>query len=169
MAVSPPVITLRPFAADDSDEILTWFTNLAELRLFAGSAAVWPLTSGNLESYSREPGVASFVASFVAATAEAPVAGHVGVVDEGSGVFRLARIAIAPRFRGRGLAVPLVEAALGEAVSLGARSAALHVVPGNEPALRAYTRVGFVAGEPHPQHPEYVRMVLDLTNRHGAT
>jgi GNAT superfamily N-acetyltransferase len=165
VAVSPPVITLRPFAADDSDEILTWFTNLAELRLFAGSAAVWPLTSGDLESYAREPGVASFVA----ATAQAPVAGHVGVVDEGSGVFRLARIAIAPRLRGRGLAVPLVEAALGEAVWLGARSAALHVVPGNKPALRAYTRVGFVAGEPHPQHPEYVRMVLDLTNRHGAT
>lgn len=164
MTPTHPEISLRPFAADDSDEILTWFTNLDELRLFAGSAAVWPLTRSDLESYAREPSIASFVA----VTAEAPVAGHVGVVDEGSGVFRLARIAIAPRLRGRGLAVPLVEAALHEARSLGARSAALHVVPGNEPAIRAYTRVGFVAGDPHPEHPEYVRMVLDMTSRHGA-
>lgn len=164
MAPSHPDISLRSFAPDDSDEILTWFADLDDLRLFAGSAAVWPLTRSDLESYAREPDIASFVA----VTAGAPVAGHVGVVDEGAGVFRLARIAIAPRLRGRGLAVPLVEAALDEAVSLGARSAALHVVPGNVPALRAYTRVGFAAGDPHPEHPEYVRMVLDMTSRHGA-
>ncbi|AMM21656.1 hypothetical protein AX769_17780 [Frondihabitans sp. PAMC 28766] len=153
-----PAVSLRPFAPDDTDDVLSWFADLDELRLFAGFAATWPLTRDDLEARALAPGVRSFTMTI----ADDPVAGHVDLVDEGGHVFRLARIAIAPSLRGRRLAVPLVEAAIVEARALGARSLSMHVVPGNEPAFRAYSRVGFRAGEPNPEQPGYVRMTLDL-------
>jgi ribosomal protein S18 acetylase RimI-like enzyme len=121
------------------------------------------MTESDLEARGDEPGVVSFTAT----TDDCPIAGHVDVVDEDGSHFRLARIAIAPALRGRRLAVPLVEAAVAEARSRGARSVALHVVPGNEPALRAYSRVGFRAGDPNPEHPDYIRMVLVLEPASG--
>lgn len=51
---------------------------------------------------------------------------------------------LAPQWRGRGLAAPLMRAALSEARSAGLASVALEVLAQNTPARRLYTSLGFV-------------------------
>ncbi len=52
-------------------------------------------------------------------------------------------VAVAPRFHGRGLAVPLTRAGLRHLAGRGLRDVVLYVDGDNEPALRTYRRLGF--------------------------
>jgi ribosomal protein S18 acetylase RimI-like enzyme len=69
-----------------------------------------------------------------------------------AGRCHLARLAIAPPLRGRGLGSTLVhELCQRGKAELGADSFSLFVLPGNERALRLYQRLGFSAvGYPEP-------------------
>jgi GNAT superfamily N-acetyltransferase len=60
---------------------------------------------------------------------------------------------VRPSHRGLGLAVLLVEAVREWAIADGARELALWVADGNEAAIRAYTRAGFVATGRRQQLP----------------
>jgi ribosomal protein S18 acetylase RimI-like enzyme len=82
-------------------------------------------------------------------------------------VVNLFQVWVAPEARGRGVALALLDAALGWARSRGARAMQLGVVCGNDAARRLYERAGFRAsGEPEPQRPGSSqleqRMRLDL-------
>ncbi len=55
----------------------------------------------------------------------------------------IAGMGLAPQWRGRGQAVPLMEAALTEARTLGLAAVELEVLAQNTPARRLYTRLGF--------------------------
>jgi ribosomal protein S18 acetylase RimI-like enzyme len=57
----------------------------------------------------------------------------------------IAGMGLAPQWRGRGQAAPLMEAALTEARTLGLASVELEVLAQNTPARRLYTRLGFEA------------------------
>jgi len=88
-------------------------------------------------------------------------------------VVNLFQVWVAPEARGRGVAVALLDAALGWAGSRGARAMQLGVVCGNEAARRLYERAGFRAlGEPEPQRPGSSqleqRMRLDLIGSSGG-
>jgi len=52
-------------------------------------------------------------------------------------------VAVAARWRGRGLALRLLDLHLRRLAGLGTRSVFLEVEEGNEPALRLYRRAGF--------------------------
>ncbi|GAA4192418.1 hypothetical protein GCM10022288_24640 [Gryllotalpicola kribbensis] len=56
----------------------------------------------------------------------------------------LSRVIVDPAERGRGLARPLVELALGKARTFGATEIGLKVIAGNVAATRAYRAAGFV-------------------------
>lgn len=74
-------------------------------------------------------------------------------------IVNLFQVWVAPEARGRGLAVALLDAALGWARSRGARAMQLGVVCGNEAARQLYERAGFRAvGEPEPQRPGSSRL-----------
>ncbi len=60
----------------------------------------------------------------------------------------IAGMGLAPQWRGRGQADPLMLAALAEARALGLASVALEVLAQNTPARRLYTRLGFANVRP---------------------
>lgn len=60
----------------------------------------------------------------------------------------IAGMGLAPQWRGRGQAAPLMRAALAEASALGLASVELEVLAQNTPARRLYTRLGFANVRP---------------------
>ncbi|WP_298227609.1 GNAT family protein [Gryllotalpicola sp.] len=155
MARTVDRLTLRAFASTDYEELISWFPTDAELELFIGVSGAGPLTVEQLERRQHEPGVRAYSAVFDDST----LAGHVELVDAAPGQVRLARVAIAPRLRGRGLAGQLIDCALGEVRrSTTATMVGLLVVPGNTPALRSYARAGFADAGANPEYPQYIWM-----------
>src|SRR5690242_10800850 len=80
--------------------------------------------------------------SFVAVDEQGRPGGVVMLAIRGSRGW-IAGMGLAPQWRGRGQAVPLMEAALTEARTLGLASVELEVLAQNTPARRLYTRLGF--------------------------
>lgn len=150
-------VELRAFRPDDSDSLISWFGTEDSLRTFAGPGPRWPLDHAQLEQRMHEPGVHAWTARL---PGEPEPIGHIERIRTDQ-IDRIDRVAIAPKHRGRGLAVPLVRAALDELPIV--RPVDLLVFIGNTPAIRTYETVGFVdAGAIAPEYPDVRRMVLDL-------
>lgn len=94
------------------------------------------------------------------------VLGTCSLVAERDGAFELAKMAVAPDARGRGVGRALGEAAIARARELGAPRVELLSNTVLAPALRLYRALGFV--EVPLSATEYervnIRMVLDLSN-----
>ena len=104
----------------------------------------------------HEPGLHAWTAR---QPGEAEPIGHIERIRTEE-IDRIDRVAIAPEHRGRGLALPLVLAALDQLPIVGPVD--LLVFAGNTPAIRTYEAVGFVdAGSIAPEYPQVRRMVLD--------
>jgi GNAT superfamily N-acetyltransferase len=152
-------LSLRNFVPSDYPELISWFPTAADLRLFAGTSAEWPLT---IESLSARAEV-EVSEAFTAVLDESGVtAGHVEFIRETKDQVRLGRIAIAPDLRGQGLVALLLDRASEKARTAGFRWISLLVIPGNVSALRAYARAGYVDVGPSPVHPEYIKMLLRI-------
>lgn len=149
-------IELRAFRPDDADTLIAWFDTEAALRQFAGPGARWPLDHAQLEQRMHEPGVHAWTAR---RPGEPEPIGHIERIRTAE-IDRIDRVVIAPELRGRGLAAPLVRAALDQLPIV--RVVDLLVFSGNDPAIRTYEAVGFVdAGAIAPEFPDVRRMVLD--------
>jgi RimJ/RimL family protein N-acetyltransferase len=150
------LIELRAFRPDDSDALIAWFDTESALQQFAGPGPRWPLDHAQLEQRMHEPGVHAWTAR---RPGEPEPIGHIERIRTEE-IDRIDRVAIAPEHRGRGLAVPLVRAALDQLPIV--RPVDLLVFAGNAPAIRTYEAVGFVdAGPIAPDYPDVRRMVLD--------
>jgi RimJ/RimL family protein N-acetyltransferase len=150
-------ITLRPFAAQDDDLLISWFANADELRLFAGNSLRWPLDRRQLEAIRAELNVVAWTAVEIA-TAE--VVGHIELArltDRRWG--RLSRVAIAPERRGEGFGRALVTAALDEAARAGMTGVDLRVYAVNAAARATYVAVGFSDVGADRIEPELLWMV----------
>ncbi|NII39778.1 RimJ/RimL family protein N-acetyltransferase [Curtobacterium flaccumfaciens] len=154
-------LVLRPFRSEDATSVVSWFRGHADALAVAGTGAPWPYRAADLVTASGGPERVPF--TLVAHGDDATVLGHVAVVRVTQTTGRLARIVLAPSLRGRGRSAALVRLAMAEARALGLDELALFVVPGNEPALRAYAAVGFTRSGPDPEHPEYVRLTRRLS------
>jgi RimJ/RimL family protein N-acetyltransferase len=161
----PDALRLRPFRAADAIEVAGWMRSVDDATAFAGGGAPWPYRPEDLVAASAEPGRRAFTA--VAGDDDATVLGHVAVVVVTATAGRLARVVLAPHVRGRGRSGALLALAADEAAAVGLQELALFVVPGNEPALRAYARAGFRVDDPDPDHPEYVRMTRSIASTSG--
>jgi ribosomal protein S18 acetylase RimI-like enzyme len=76
-----------------------------------------------------------------------------------------------PGFRGAGVGRALVEAVIAEARAEGKRRVVLHVVAGNDPALRLYQRSGFIpTGHtvPYPHDHQLVEVEMELVLQDGS-
>lgn len=148
---------MRLDEADDDalETVASWFDSAHDVYLFAGDSAAWPLTGRglrrDLEPGENRPAGRAFVAEL-----DGVVVAHVVLRGVGTERVHLTRVAVAPSARGRRLRTPFVEAAVALAESAGSSHQTMYVVPGNEPALRAYRRCGFVDSGVDPAHPEYV-------------
>jgi GNAT superfamily N-acetyltransferase len=148
-------LSLRDFVPSDYPELISWFPNEPALDLFSGGTAHWPLTIEQISARADSREVDAFTAVMESGTAF----GHVEFVRETAERVRLARLVIAPEFRGRGLTAHLLDHASAHARARGYRWLSLLVVPGNSPAMRSYARAGFVDVGTSVVRPEYIRML----------
>ena len=152
-------LALRVPAPADAEILACWFPDPAALRRFAGDGVRWPLDRAQLDAWHADPAIRAW-------TAEEPgapgvPAGYVQIVMVEAPLGRLARVAVAPAARGRGLGRALVAAAAAEARRLGLRRLRLNVYADNAPARRLYAALGFAEDDADPE-PGLVRMALDL-------
>jgi GNAT superfamily N-acetyltransferase len=71
------------------------------------------------------------------------IAGSAGIINEGGGVFELAKMAVAPAFRGKGLSRLLIEKCLNKARQLNAKSVMLYSNSQLKTAISLYEKYGF--------------------------
>lgn len=139
-------------------ELMRWFGDAVACRVWGGPSFRFPFTRDTFRADARLGSLATF-----ALTAdEMPLLGF-GQYYLRAGRCHLARLAIAPGQRGRGLGGTLVRelCRIGSA-ELGVDTYSLFVLPGNERAIRLYERLGFAPArypEPDPSFDDCVYMV----------
>jgi ribosomal protein S18 acetylase RimI-like enzyme len=151
-------LSIRPFVEADEAEVTSWFADAGELRFFAGPRLTWPLDDGQWRSIRLDPSVTAWTGIF--GPDNAPI-GHGELVEESTTTARLARLAIAPRERGRGVGRAMMIKLIDEARSGGHTLLTLNVHQDNSAAIRAYRGFGFEPTGSALAHSN-VRMELPL-------
>jgi ribosomal protein S18 acetylase RimI-like enzyme len=157
-ARDPEDLRLRQFVEADEDTVTSWFSDAGELRFFAGPRLIWPLDAGQWRSIRLDQSVTAWTA--VVGDDDVPI-GHGELVAESPSTVRLARLAIEPRNRGKGLGRALVLSLIAKSREGGYGLVALNVHQDNSTAIRAYRGVGFEATGSALVHAS-VRMELSL-------
>jgi ribosomal protein S18 acetylase RimI-like enzyme len=121
----------------DADEIVSWFSSAAEAILWGGPQVPAPLTSQWLIEEFEKGGYWVWVGH------DGNPAGVFGLIFLDDDLAHLARFALAPNLRGRGLARHCIEEVKSLARSMGARRLALGVYGSNRIALHIYKTMGF--------------------------
>lgn len=79
--------------------------------------------------------------------------GCVALISRGAGVYELSKMAVAPRFRGRGIGRKLLEHTIAHAKAIGAKSLFLGSSTKLKNAVHLYESVGFCHVSPHKTPP----------------
>lgn len=140
--MSAATLTLRPFAAADDLALLGWFQTPEELRRFAGTSLRWPLDRGQLSAIRSTSTLVAWT-GVVPDAPDVPI-GHIELDLALHRRGRIARVALAPSHRGRGLGRALVGAAVADAAMRDLVELDLRVLADNTPARRLYASLGFV-------------------------
>lgn len=101
------------------------------------------------------------------AMSEGEVAGVCALFNDGGGVYELARMAVAPKFQGRGIGHALIVAAIGKAHSLNVSRLYLISNTKLEAAIALYKKHGFIV-EALGQHPIYSRANITMAYNEKA-
>jgi ribosomal protein S18 acetylase RimI-like enzyme len=137
---------LQPFADEQLRDLMSWFPDEASCRMWGGPEFRYPFDEATFREDSKvgESPSWSLVdddAAFIAFGQYYLRLGHC----------HLSRLAVSPGLRGQGIGSTLVlELCRRGQAALGANSCSLFVLPGNEPAQRLYSRLGFVV-RPYPE------------------
>jgi len=133
---------LRPATPQDLKTVLGWLPTRDAVRLWGGARLPDPLPEDVLEVWTGIKGDAEHC--FALVDPEGRLAGFGQAFPRESGTVFLARLAIAPECRGRGLGRLLCLLLMERAAAHPqAREFALKVYPENTPALRLYRSLGF--------------------------
>lgn len=141
-------MTLRlvPFAAAHFATLVRWFSSEEEVVQWGGPGVSFPLDASQLdvmlgETRARPPGRLAWMAE-----GRDRMVGHAQLgLDWRNGNALLARVAVAPDERGRGLAAAMLRQVIGCGFALpGFERIELNVYSFNTPAIRLYERLGFV-------------------------
>ncbi|SNB77618.1 Protein N-acetyltransferase, RimJ/RimL family [Arboricoccus pini] len=137
---------LRPLVAADFAAIKTWFANEAALVQWAGPGIRYPLDAVQIDAMLAEStGQPPTRLLWVGLEGQAVSAHAQLAIDWRNGVARLARVALDPAKRGRGLAAPFLAKIRDAAFALDCiERLELNVYTFNEAAIRTYRRLGFV-------------------------
>ena len=150
--------SLVPFTASHFDLLLGWFPTRTDLVQWGGPMLDFPLSPAQLEGMVEDGRSDPPTRLCWMAENEGELVGDVQLAfDWRNGNALLSRVAIAPDMRGRGLAAPMIELAIGEAFRFAAMERLeLNVYTWNAPAIRTYERLGFT--------PEGVRRASALVD-----
>lgn len=140
------ILTLRPFGTADFDPLSKWFADERSLVQWGGPEVRHPLDHMQLEMMLREAVGSNPRRWLFSGEVGGILMGHTQVaLDWHQGLARLSRIAVAPSFRGLGLARPFLQAVLDDILAIpGFERIELNVFTFNEPAMRLYRSLGFV-------------------------
>ncbi len=137
-----PEVGLEPFTPRDYATLSSWFGNQRELTQWGGPGVRYPLDHGQLTAMLPDP---PRRLSWMAVQ-DRDVVGHTQLItiDPAAGVARLGRIVVAPAWRGRGLAIPMLLSVLDEAFAMAHIDRVdLGVYTTNLGAITTYSRLGF--------------------------
>jgi len=160
----PRAVTLRRLAADD------WHA-YRDIRLAMLQESPSAFGSTHAEAASFEEQLwrqrladnVVILARVGTASAGAVMYSEFGMTDPGD--CALYGMWVDPAFRGTGVGWALVDAVVAQARASGKRRLVLHVVSGNDPAVRLYQRAGFVpTGHtvPFPRDDDVVEVEMEL-------
>lgn len=149
---------LIPFGPAHFPVVRSWFSSEAEVVQWGGPAVSHPLTDEQLQAMAAEAATSPPTRLCWMGEQDGALVGHAQLgFDWRNGNARLGRVAVAPDFRGRGLAGPMLRLVLAEAFDRAdIARVELNVYAWNMPAIRAYQRLGF--------RPEGVRRSSALVN-----
>ncbi len=139
------MLELQDFQPAHFATLARWFGSQAEVIQWGGPMLRFPLTAAQFENMLAETAFdpPSRLAWMICESGRA--IGHAQLVlDRKRGTARLARVAVAPTDRGRGLALPMLSLVLDQAFAIDRiATATLRVYTFNTPAVRTYERLGF--------------------------
>ncbi len=140
-------LSLRPFSKREIPVLKSWFHNESEVLLWAGASLKYPIRSSVLRAFIKvHRGPSPDHEIWTVSSAEIATLGHLQIWYS----LRLrqaiiGRVAIAPAYRGQGLARPLIRLAIDKAFSrTQINRIELRVYEHNTAAITAYQRAGFI-------------------------
>ena len=133
------LMELRRFDNELTVSVASWATSAQEVGLLTGRD-IFPFPAESKASWRR---TADDIEAYLLYQDQVPVGYGELWLDEEEDEVELARIIVAPAFRGRGFGAQLVRSLLVPALAVGYASVFLRVRPENERAIRTYRRVGF--------------------------
>lgn len=132
------VVRVRPAGAADARRIFDWANDpVTRAMSFHPDPISWTEHEGWFRRVTSDPGVLLFIAEVEEGEGWAPC-GQVRIDEDGT-----VSLAIAPRHRGRGLAVPALRAAVAHAGQRGHRELTAYVKPENERSRKVFSEAGF--------------------------
>lgn len=136
---------LVPFAPEHFRFLSAWFTSPADLVQWGGPFLSFPLTDEQLRPMIAEANVTPPTRICWMAKHDGVLIGHAQLAfDWRNGNALLARVAVAPSARGRGLAGPMLRPVIEEAFARSEiERIELNVYTWNTPAILCYQRLGF--------------------------
>jgi ribosomal protein S18 acetylase RimI-like enzyme len=140
---------------------MSWFPDAAALRQFAGTTLQWPLTRSQLDAIRADSAARAWTGWTNGVLARRVA--HAELVRLEDDRFLLARVAVAPRERGRGLGATLLCQVIENVRALRIRRLELNVFSGNESALRLYRSAGFEAEGTFAGDTDVLRMARSLS------
>lgn len=140
------MLSLVAFKPDHFETLMTWFESERDLVQWTGTGVRFPLDAAQLLEMIAENEAEPPAWLCWSALLGEEIVGHAQLaLDRRNGNGLVARIALAPGHRGKGLARPLLEEVVGRGFDLAwLERLELNVYSFNAAAIRAYERAGFV-------------------------
>lgn len=134
---------LEPSALGDISELMDWFPSKEAVRAWGGPQFAYPFTRESFLEEIRWPRMKSFSLR----SPDGALAAF-GQLYRRKGRIHLARLAVVPDLRGRGIGKRLIRLLMAEGRgSYGDRDYSLFVLRGNRRARRCYASLGFVVSD----------------------
>lgn len=139
------MVTLVPLAHEHLSVLASWFSNEADVVQWGGPSVFFPLDEGQIARMIEESARRPPLRQCWMAQHGGDLIGHAQLgFDWRNGNATLARVAVAPSVRGRGLAHPMLEPVVDAAFAHPKiERLELNVYSFNKPALRVYESLGF--------------------------
>ena len=151
-------LRLRPCKREDGRELMKWFSDERQMRMWCRDGITFPLTDGQMDAYYAELDQDSRAWGFTALDESGKPVGSfkMAAADYEADSVHMGYIVLAPEVRGRGVGQQMVAMAAAYAVDfLGMKRITLKVFDCNPGAKRCYEKAGFREEEYRPEEFSY--------------
>ncbi len=140
-------MNLKRFNMDVAYEISSWFPTPKEACLWGGVRFGWPIQVSKIIARSELPNI-----EFYTLVEGCEVLGFIELQEINETEIRLCRVAVSPRYRGRGLGKKLIQLSLDEIKQRNSyKTVTLAVFTENIVAYNCYQYLGFAEVDKEPK------------------